>query len=497
MLSASLTISLLPIQPSRADLVAIPNTFVAGQTLPASSLNQNFSVIYNEFDGNITDANISGSANIQLTKLRLNPGSTFFNQMLTGNTTFGSGLTTDTNPRIALTSDGYLVGGSGSAPGDIGLKRSASGTWQLYIPGGGAPTLDVNSGSLTNVNNLAPAAGAGTNDQILGWSHGGSPTLEAKTLVAGANVTITPAAGSITISASGGGGGGAGTVTSFSSGNLSPLFTTSVANATTTPALSFALSNVSANQFLAGPSGGGATSPTYRAIAGADFGTPGANKVLGVNSTNSGWEYKTITAGSNVTVTNGVGTITIAASGGGGATQPVTVDDETGTIAASRQFVSGRNTVVNTTIAGQITLDTVATPVTINAEAGSFSNSYQMQSGSATALTTGTSFGQKYAQFDVSLGHVNISTDTTLTAGALNMVSASAANRTETLPLSANALGTIITIGKSDATANTVTIQPGGGDVIRGGSIVLANQWDTVTLTNDSFGNWWPIAKYP
>ncbi len=38
------------------------------------------------------------------------------------------------------------------------------------------------------------------------------------------------------------GGGGSGTVTSFSAGSLSPLFTTSVANNTTTPALSFSLS---------------------------------------------------------------------------------------------------------------------------------------------------------------------------------------------------------------------------------------------------------------
>jgi len=39
------------------------------------------------------------------------------------------------------------------------------------------------------------------------------------------------------------GGGGAGTVTSFSSGNLSPLFTTSVSTPTTTPSLSFTLTN--------------------------------------------------------------------------------------------------------------------------------------------------------------------------------------------------------------------------------------------------------------
>lgn len=68
-----------------------------------------------------------------------------------------------------------------------------------------------------------------------------------------------------------GGGGGSGTVTSFSSGNLSPLFTTSVADPTTTPALSFTLSNQSANFVFSGPTGGGAAAPTFRALVAADI----------------------------------------------------------------------------------------------------------------------------------------------------------------------------------------------------------------------------------
>jgi hypothetical protein len=51
-------------------------------------------------------------------------------------------------------------------------------------------------------------------------------------------VVDTSTAGQIKINVSGGG-----TVSSFSSGNLSPLFTTSVSNPTTTPALNFSLSN--------------------------------------------------------------------------------------------------------------------------------------------------------------------------------------------------------------------------------------------------------------
>lgn len=52
--------------------------------------------------------------------------------------------------------------------------------------------------------------------------------------------------------------GGLGTVTNFSAGNLSPLFTTSVANPTTIPALTFSLSNAPAGTIYGNPSGGSA-----------------------------------------------------------------------------------------------------------------------------------------------------------------------------------------------------------------------------------------------
>lgn len=66
-------------------------------------------------------------------------------------------------------------------------------------------------------------------------------------------------------------GSGSGTVTSFSSGDLSPLFTTSVATATTTPAQTFTLSNANANTVLSGPASGGAAAPTYRALVAGDI----------------------------------------------------------------------------------------------------------------------------------------------------------------------------------------------------------------------------------
>lgn len=62
-----------------------------------------------------------------------------------------------------------------------------------------------------------------------------------------------------------------GSVTSFSSGNLSPLFTTSVATPTTTPALSFTLNTQSANLVFAGPTSGVAATPTFRSLVAADL----------------------------------------------------------------------------------------------------------------------------------------------------------------------------------------------------------------------------------
>jgi len=57
---------------------------------------------------------------------------------------------------------------------------------------------------------------------------------------------------------------GGGTVSSFSSGALSPIFTTSVANPNTTPSLAFALSNAAANTYL-GNATGSAAGPSYTA----------------------------------------------------------------------------------------------------------------------------------------------------------------------------------------------------------------------------------------
>jgi hypothetical protein len=65
--------------------------------------------------------------------------------------------------------------------------------------------------------------------------------------------------------------GGSGSVTSFSAGNIDSIATSSVATATTTPALTFSLVTQTANFVLAGPVSGGPSTPAFRALVAADI----------------------------------------------------------------------------------------------------------------------------------------------------------------------------------------------------------------------------------
>jgi hypothetical protein len=107
-----------------------------------------------------------------------------------------------------------------------------------------------------------------------------------------------------------GASGATGTVTSFSAGNLSPLFTTSVATATSTPALSFTLSNAAQNSVLAGPPTGGAGAPTYQT----------APTLSAANMTNLPITLTTTGSGAS-TYTQSTNTLNIPVSGSGGSGQ--------------------------------------------------------------------------------------------------------------------------------------------------------------------------------
>jgi hypothetical protein len=116
--------------------------------------------------------------------------------------------------------------------------------------------------------------------------------------------------------------GSAGTLTNFSSGNLSPLFTTSVATATSTPALSFTLSNAAANSIL-GNNTGGSAAPTY---------------FVPTSTTLNGWFGSTIQSAISLTTTGSSGAATFSGntlnipnySGGGTTTNAATFNNSGG-----------------------------------------------------------------------------------------------------------------------------------------------------------------------
>ena len=92
---------------------------------------------------------------------------------------------------------------------------------------------------------------------------------------------------------------GGGTVTSFSAGNLSPLFTTSVATATSTPALSFTLSNAAAYTLL-GNNTGSSAGPTYVSFDTLFGSCSGGTNALTYNTSTHAFGCNTISGSGNV-----------------------------------------------------------------------------------------------------------------------------------------------------------------------------------------------------
>ena len=143
--------------------------------------------------------------------------------------------------------------------------------------GGSASTALVNAASITVgwTGTLATGRGGtglssiGTANQILGVN-AGATSLEYKTVTAGSGITVTHAAGQITITNSSPSSGG--TVTSV--GMTVPSFL-SVTPATITTSGTFAVSlaTQAANTVFAGPTTGAAAAPTFRALGIADIPT--------------------------------------------------------------------------------------------------------------------------------------------------------------------------------------------------------------------------------
>lgn len=190
-------------------------------------------------------------------------------------------------------SAGYPAGAGDNSTGNyntvIGTYALVGGNYDnvLSICGVGTGSNQIQLGGATNINNAAVCYYTSLN---VGYSSGGAKhsTYYRTSTPEGAQAgdfgdiayVNTGAAGAVYIKTSASpantgwvalAAGGAGTVTSFSAGDLSPLFTTSEATATTTPALSFSLNTQNANKVFAGPATGADAAPTFRVLVAADI----------------------------------------------------------------------------------------------------------------------------------------------------------------------------------------------------------------------------------
>lgn len=175
----------------------------------------------------------------------------------------------------------YLVAGSG-----LQCKNSAGSVFTMQSSGSGSFNQTIqNSGS-----SLAQ-----------------EPTLN----FTGAGITCVDNGGSTRTDCNVPGGGGS--VTTFSAGTLSPLFTTAVATATTTPALTFALTNAGGGTVF-GRSAGSSGAPSYT-----------TSPILGIPGTSTGQQGF---AGSG----SGTATVTAQATAG---SPTLTLPNASGTFAVS------------------------------------------------------------------------------------------------------------------------------------------------------------------
>jgi hypothetical protein len=297
--------------------------------VPASSPTTNLTLATTKFSqtgGSVTlQADSTTSINQTYTLPAVAPTA---GQVLTSN---ASGSLTWTTPTTGTVTTASVV----SANGFSGTVATASTTPAItittYIGTAATPVLLKGNGTAIS------AAVSGTDYSLPVTTTISSTTANVTSIVAGTNITLSNTSGALTISASGG-GGGSGTVTTVSVASNNG-FAGTVATASSTPAITISTSigsvatpallkgngtaisaatagtdyqaaiNLTAGKLLKQ----GASSGTIaEAVSGTDYSVPITSSISGT-STN----VTSITAGSNVTLTNTSGTLTIAASGSG------------------------------------------------------------------------------------------------------------------------------------------------------------------------------------
>jgi hypothetical protein len=313
-------------------LLAVHNVGVGNQALAsvttgnsntalgASSLINNTTGLNNVAVGYLSMAAVTtGDTNIAL-------GNQSLQNFTTGNDNIAIGFASGSSYTGAESSN-ILINNSGlmGETNTIRIGEQGSGAGQqdiCYIAGVYAALPGATNEVMFVDNTGKLGSSTGTDGQVIIGSSAGSP--EWANITAGSGVTITNGHNTITIAASGASGittldGDTGsatgaTITLAGGHNM----TTAASGATVT----FNVSGTTQHSLLLGNATGSINSLGVATNGQIPIGSTGADPVLA-----------TLTAGANITITNGAGSITIASSGGGGGI--TTIDGNTGSATGS------------------------------------------------------------------------------------------------------------------------------------------------------------------
>lgn len=210
--------------------------------------------------------------------------------------------------------------------------------------------------------------------------------------------------------------------------------------------------NVSPNTFLGGPTSAVAGPPTFRQLVAADLPSPLAAGNLFIGTSGSGFAQNQLTAGLNIDISNGDGTVTISARGSaaGNVIGPATstagalaaYSDTTGQVLINTGVI-GANTpqlnAVQTWTSAQGTTTTTLSGISVVIDY-SRSNAFSLSATSGTAFQTAINAGLGGVKSSILVYTQGSSGNCQISFPGTNFVFAGGTSATPTATLTANAV---------------------------------------------------------